>query len=78
MINNIINNCWSSSKVTSSLEGNSICPNCNQSGIKVKKITVKNLVIKEIVNKITEDYYYLCKNKKYFHRYFFLYLYFVK
>ena len=45
-------------------DSNNLCPICNQLGKKVKSITVKNLVLENLIDMIDNENYFLCMNSQ--------------
>ena len=66
MINEILNKCYYGSTVESTckIEENNLCPICKTSGIKVKNITVKHLVLETLIESIGDADYYLCMDEE--------------
>jgi bacterioferritin-associated ferredoxin len=66
MANVILNKCCCGSKIESSckIEDKNFCPICKTSGIKVKNITVKHLVLDTMVEQVGDADYYLCMNEE--------------
>jgi len=48
----------------SSVEKNDLCPVCGKVGNAVKNITVKHMVLKELIEQVEGKDYYLCMNKE--------------
>ena len=46
------------------VEKNNFCPVCEKQGTLVKNITVKNMVLNELVEQIGDNDYYLCMNEE--------------
>lgn len=46
------------------IEKDNLCPVCKKQGNLVKNITVKNLVLDELVEQISDDDYFLCMNEE--------------
>ena len=46
------------------VEKNNFCPVCGKQGTLVKNITVKNMVLNELVEQIGDNEYYLCMNEE--------------
>jgi bacterioferritin-associated ferredoxin len=66
MTNEILNKSCYRSKIESSrkIEDNNLCPVCKTSGIKVKNITVKHLVLDTMIEQVGDADYYLCMNEE--------------
>lgn len=63
--NKINKNCWGPQvNSTSLVEENKLCPVCNEEGIQVRGITVKHMVIENLIPQVRDDNYYLCINEK--------------
>lgn len=57
--------CWTSEqKSTRVVEKNDLCPICKGEGIEVKNITIKHLVIDELVDQVEEYSYFICMNEE--------------
>ncbi len=46
------------------VENNNLCPVCKKSGDEVKNITVRHMVLGELLEQIGDDDYYLCMNEE--------------
>ena len=41
-----------------------LCPNCKNKGIIVKNITVKHIILDELIDLVCDDNYFLCMNEE--------------
>lgn len=66
MTNEILNKSCCGEKIESSyiIENDNTCPVCKTSGIKVKNITVKHLVLDTMIEQVGDADYYLCINEE--------------
>ena len=66
MSNKILNQCCcgSTTESTCKKEEDNLCPICKASGVKVKNITVKHLVLETLTELVGDTDYYICMNEK--------------
>jgi bacterioferritin-associated ferredoxin len=66
MTNEILNKSCCRGKIESShkIENDDICPVCKTSGIKVKNITVRHLVVDTLAESVGDMDYYICVNEE--------------
>ena len=66
MSNKILNQCCcgSTTESTCKKEENNLCPICKASGVKVKNITVKHLVLETLTELVGDTDYYICMNEE--------------
>lgn len=64
MTNEISNKCCCGSTLTCKIEENNICPVCKTSGVKVKNITVRHLVLDSLIELVGDTDYFLCMNEE--------------
>lgn len=65
MINREINTCCCEGKKSpNKIENDNTCPVCKTSGIKVKNITVKHLVVDTLAESVGDMDYYICVNEE--------------
>lgn len=66
MINEKINNCCrcGGKETSHKIENDDICPVCKTSGIKVKNITIRHLVVDTLAESVGDMDYYICVNEE--------------
>jgi len=65
MINEKINTCCCEGKKSpNKIENDNTCPVCKTSGIKVKNITVRHLVVDALAESVRDMDYYICVNQE--------------
>lgn len=56
--------CEGRSESNNNLEKNNLCPECGKAGNAVKNVTVRHLILNELVEQVGEKDYYLCMNEE--------------
>ena len=64
MANEMSNKCCCGGTSTCKIEENNLCPICKTTGVKVKNITVKHLVLETLTKLVGDTDYYLCMNEE--------------
>jgi bacterioferritin-associated ferredoxin len=56
--------CGSKTESTIMVEKNKLCPVCGYMGTSVKNITIKHMIIEELMKLVGDDDYFLCMNEE--------------